>query len=167
MTTGGKRIPIHIKVTNIENPTDTVDYNSIHSAMKKYKRSFQTIKNYISNNNPINGYMWTQSNSERLSSIDTQSEVNSDIISDIHSESESEFTCEVDNDYLQDEPELDQTGTPREYIILPLHPIIEELQTLPPIPPLPQPQAPQISVNTKMHHSQNPKPREQCICSIM
>jgi hypothetical protein len=156
MTNGGKRVPIHIKVENIENPEDISEYKSIHAAMKKYKKSFQTIKNYITNNNPINGYMWTKINPD---GIETQSDINSDINSDIHSdvplEDLVEYTCEVDNDYLQDEADLDESGTPREYLILPLKPIPEEsnksVKIQPPLPPQPK----------------QPKPREQCICSIM
>ena len=46
MTNGGKRVPIHIKVENIENPEDISEYKSIHAAMKKYKKSFQRYKIY-------------------------------------------------------------------------------------------------------------------------
>jgi hypothetical protein len=154
MTNGGKRVPIHIKVENIENPEDISEYKSIHAAMKKYKKSFQTIKNYITNNNPINGYMWTKINSD---GIETQSDINTDIHSETHSEvplEDVEYTCEVDNDYLQDEADLDETGTPREYEILPLKPIPEESNKSVKIQKPPQPQ---------------PKPRDQCqcVCSIM
>ena len=58
MSVGGKKIPIHIRLTNIENPGDIQEFKSIHCAMKKCKKSFQTIKNYIKNKMIVNGFMW-------------------------------------------------------------------------------------------------------------
>ena len=73
MSVGGKKIPIHIRLTNIENPGDIQEFKSIHCAMKKCKKSFQTIKNYITNKMIVNGFMWEAVTSLNNSNIESSS----------------------------------------------------------------------------------------------
>jgi hypothetical protein len=84
MSVGGKKIPIHIRLTNIENPGDIQEFKSIHCAMKKCKKSFQTIKNYITNKMIVNGFMW-----EAVKSLNESNSINENIEIDSINENES------------------------------------------------------------------------------
>jgi len=66
---------IQVIVENIDDPTDIKKFNSIHQAMKNYKKSFKTIKDYIMNNRIINGFRW-RTNIETQSIINIETELN-------------------------------------------------------------------------------------------
>ena len=65
---------IEVVVTNIDDPTDTEKFSSIHAAMKRYKKSFKTIKNYITNNIIVNGFQWRKNDesTNNIMNIETQ-----------------------------------------------------------------------------------------------
>jgi len=49
---------IRVRRTNVNDPIDSIEFESIHSAMRKCKKSFITIKDLSMNNKIFNGYLW-------------------------------------------------------------------------------------------------------------
>ena len=66
---------IQVIVENMDDPTDIKKFNSIHEAMKNYKKSFKTIKDYIMNNRIINGFRW-RTNIQTQSIVTIENELN-------------------------------------------------------------------------------------------
>jgi hypothetical protein len=73
---------IRVRLTNINNSTDIIEYESIHEAMRKHKKSFQTIKTYISERKVINDYLWDTPSKEYHEVVENLTEPDIDIVAD-------------------------------------------------------------------------------------
>jgi hypothetical protein len=77
---------IRVRRTNINDPLDCVEFESIHSAMRKCKKSFITIKDFSSNNKTVNGYKWEiikEDNQEQHFEVESQKSSSSTNDSDV------------------------------------------------------------------------------------
>jgi DNA repair exonuclease SbcCD ATPase subunit len=166
---------IQVIVENIDDPTDIKKFNSIHQAMKNYKKSFKTIKDYIMNNRIINGFKWrtniqTQTIiniEEELNRIDTdlqklETELNEPLEEEVEKELEEanyiiypyqlepiQEIKETIEEIIENTEELDYIETPK-----------EELSYIEPIKIIHTP-----CVNNSPEYKY--KQRDQCVCKIM
>lgn len=168
---------IQVIVENIDDPTDIKKFNSIHEAMKNYKKSFKTIKEYIMNNRIINGFRWrTNIQTQSIVSIETElnridedlqkleTELNEPLEEELEKELEEENyiiypyqlepikeveeTKEI-QEIIENTEEIDYIETPREEVSY-IEPI--KIINTPAINNLPQ---------------YKYKQRDQCVCKIM
>lgn len=158
---------IQVIVENVDDPTDIQKFNSIHEAMKNYKKSFKTIKDYIMNNRIINGFRWR-------TNIQTQSIVT--IENELNRIDEDLQTLETElNEPLEEE--LEKEFEEENYIIYPyqLEPIkeveetkeiqevIENTEELDYTEPIKIIHTPDVNNSQQYKYKQ----RDQCVCKIM
>ena len=74
---------IRVRRTNINDPVDCVEFESIHSAMRKCKKSYITIKDSSIHNKIINGYRWEVVSSNVVPFV--SSDINIDIDTPVYS----------------------------------------------------------------------------------
>ena len=154
---------IRVRRTNINDPTEYVDFDSIHSAMRKCKKSFITIKQYCINKMEVNGYRW-EIISKSLSPNITINELNN-----LLDESSNEIQQIADAKSLNNEV----------YIIEPFEEIdsseespLSEISVT--SPQLPHPECevtpwdtPYTSKSKTDEISQSKLKRQPCTCSLM
>jgi len=70
---------IRVRRTNINDPVDCVEFESIHSAMRKCKKSYITIKDSSIHNKIINGYRWEVVSSTVVPFVSTDINIDIDI----------------------------------------------------------------------------------------
>jgi hypothetical protein len=149
---------IRVRRTNINEPEDFVDFDSIHSAMRKCKKSFITIKQYCINKMEVNGYRW-EIISKSLSPNTTVNELNN-----LLDETSPEIKYSVNNDVYIIEPfeEIDSSEDSP----------VSEISVTSPQQPHPECEVtpwdtPFTSKSKTDKVSQSKFKRQPCTCSLM
>lgn len=93
---------IRVRRTNINDPIDCIEFESIHSAMRKCKKSYITIKNSSIHNKVINGYRWEIVSSNVVPFVSTDIDI--DIDTSVYSTEDDikeEYVIEPDDNIIE------------------------------------------------------------------